>query len=110
MSDPGLLTIDPLPGGLDRWVFIHNQDHIRLAERAAQVSTDTFEQRILDPLPADIEDWLLDHQKSHDDLVQLTGVIGSDLQTVDFDDPRQRDAWLQINQQEHAAFAVALGI
>ncbi len=111
MSDPGLLAIDPEAGGIDRWTFIHNLDHIKLADAAnAKFPTAKLEYRILDPLPADLDDWLLDHQKSHDDLALVTKVITNDLQTVDFADQRQREAWLDLNQAEHNAFAVALGI
>ena len=65
---------------------------------------------ILDPIGDDLDQWLLDHQNAHNDLGRVTGVNNSDLQTVDFNDPGQRQAWLQINAQEHTTFGVALGI
>lgn len=111
MSDAGLLAIPPGPGGLEQWVFQHAQDHIRLAERVnLLLPAAKLEFQILDPLSADLDDWLLDHQHAHDDLCEITHVIGSDLETVDFRNPVQLEAWLQINQAEHAAFSVALGI
>lgn len=110
MSDPGLLSIDPYPGGLDRFLFIHNKDHENLTSRANFLTGGTLEFRILDPIPARIDDWLLDHQKSHDELAAITGVIGSDLLDVDFKNAAQREAWISINQLEHAAFAAILGI
>ncbi len=110
LSDPSLLSIDPQPGGVDRWVFYHSQDHNRLLIRANGHFNAKLEYRIIDPLPADLDQWLLDHQRLHDDLGNLTHFTNSDLQSVDFQDPRQRQAWLEINQQEHATFATALGI
>lgn len=111
MSDAGLLTIDEEAGGLERWLFIHNQDHIRLLTKALQsFPTAKFDFQILDPFPPEIDDWLLDHQRAHDDLASVTQVITNDLQTVDFTQERQRDAWLQLNNAEHVAFAVVLGI
>lgn len=109
-SDPGLLSIDPAPGGLDRWVFYHSQDHNRLIATANANFGGKLDYRIIDPLSADSDQWLLDHQRLHDDLAALTQYTNSDLQSVDFEDTAQRDAWLQINQQEHATFATALGI
>lgn len=110
MSDPGLLTIDQGPGGVERWAFIHNQDHNRLIAQASSRFNVVLPYRILDPIGIDFDQWLLDHQRAHDDMTDITGVIGSDLQTVDFTNARQRDAWLDLNEQEHAAFAAALGI
>lgn len=111
MSDPGLLYVDPESGGLERWLFIHNQDHNRLLAAAlAQFPTAAFDYKILDPLPADLDDWLLDHQRAHDDLASVTQVITNDLQTVDFADRAQREAWIQLNAAEHSAFAAVLGI
>ena len=109
-ADPSLLSIDPEPGGVDRWVFYHAQDHNRLIARANSAFGAKLEYRILDPLPSDLDQWLFDHQRLHDDLAALTQYTNSDLQTVDFENPAQRDAWLQINQQEHSTFSTALGI
>lgn len=110
MSDPGLLSISSEPGGLQRWAFTHNLDHNRLITAANTKYSGHLEFRILDPISLEFDDWLLDHQRAHDDLASFTGVDNSDLQSVNFKDPAERDAWLLINQQEHAAFAAVLGV
>lgn len=110
MTNPASLQgIDPMPGGLDIWAFDHARSHELLTLRANQLGA-KFVFRILDPISADLQGWLLDHQRSHNDLAQFTGFNNADLQTVDFQDPRQVQSWLEIDAQEHATFALALGI
>lgn len=106
-----LLTMDSGIGGTETWLFDHNQDHNLLL---GTVQTNTGKTQTFYILGAvygrNMQDWLLDHQRAHDDLCAATGVIGNDLQNVDFEDPRQRDAWFQLNESEHAAFHVALKV
>ena len=110
MTNPAaLLSIDTTPGGVDNWAFNHARDHDVLAAACAAAGSPILYQ-ILDPIGDDLDQWLLDHQRAHNDLGGVTGVNNSDLQTVDFSNPSQRQAWLQINQQEHTAFAAVLGI
>lgn len=110
MSDAGLLAVAPDAGGWEQWGFQHNLDHVRLAaEVNRRVPTAHLAFYLLDPFRPQ-EDWLLDHQRAHDDLALVLRGTGSDLQQVDFADPRQVDQWLQINWQEHAAYSDLLGI
>lgn len=106
-----ILNIDPGESGLDVWLFDHARDHELLT---AQVQTNTGKTQqffILGSLfGRNLQDWLLDHQKAHDELSAATGVTGNDLQDVSFEDLRQRDAWIQLNWQEHSAFHAALNI
>ena len=109
MSDPTLLTIDDGEGGLERWLFAHNLNHQALAAKVNELLPDAdLRFYILNPLSGIFDDWLLDHQKAHDDLCEVTGVTGSDLTTVDFENPRQKENWLQINAIEHDVFAQVL--
>lgn len=110
MSNPSILTIDPYPGGLDRWVFDHAQDHNNLVAAAQPHTSSVLKLYLLDPIGNNLSQWLLDHQQAHQDLGIITGVQTSDLQTVDLTDPGERNAWLELNWQEHAAFAAVLGI
>lgn len=110
-ANAGLLSIPPGEGGFEDWSFLHGQDHANLtAALNIEVPSAKLDFRILDPVSADITQWLLDHQRSHDDLSFYTGVTGSDLTTVDFDNPRELQAWIEINWQEHIAFAAVLGL
>lgn len=103
--------MDPGVGGLETWLFDHARDHDALVTAAQTKTGINYQRYILGAVfGRNMQDWLLDHQKAHDDLVSATGVIGNDLQSVDFEDPRQRQAWLQLDWQEHNAFHVALGI
>lgn len=111
MSTPaGLLNIGSEPGSFERFVFSHSQDHNNLILQANSAFGAKLEYRIIDPVGSDIDQWLLDHQRLHDDLGNLTGYKNADLQTVDFDNPAQRQAWIDINFAEHTTFSVALGL
>jgi hypothetical protein len=110
MSNPGLQYIGPEPGALERWVFSHAQDHNNLIAQANTLPNVTLQYRIIDPIGVDVDQWLEDHQVLHNELGNLTGFNNADLTTVDFKDPRQRQAWIDINFAEHQTFSVALGL
>lgn len=106
-----LLNMDQGEGGLEVWLFDHARDHDILITAAQKATGINYQRYILGAVfGKNMQDWLLDHQKAHDDLVSATGVIGNDLQDVDFNDEKQRAAWLQLDWQEHNAFHEALGV
>ncbi len=110
MSTPaGLLYIGTEPGAFERFIFSHAQDHNNLILRANSLGA-TLDYRIIDPMGVDIDQWLFDHQRLHDDLGTVTGFKNADLTVVDFEDPIQRQAWVDINFAEHTTFSVALGL
>lgn len=112
MSTPAsLMFFGAEPGALERFVFSHAQDHNNLIAQANLAPFNAgLEYRILDPLGVDLEQWLFDHQKLHNDLGTVTGLQNADLTVVDFQNPAQRQAWLDLNFAEHRTFSVALGL
>ncbi len=66
---------------------------------------------ILDPLSnADRRQFLLDHQNSHNYINAALGTLGNDLQEVNFDDPSQLSAWLDLDFTEHQTWMNVTGI
>jgi hypothetical protein len=97
------MNIDDSPGGLDRWSLSHAAHHDKITEflnaTAAAPGIGFF---ILDPINRrDTQQWLLDHQESHNLINSAFGISGNDLQDVDFADPNQVRAWLDLNFAEH---------
>lgn len=102
----GLVAIDPDAGGFNRWLFNHARDHDVLinAAIAKGAALNFYNLDVFSP------QWLFDHQRAHNDMANVTGIVNSDLETVDLTDARQLAAWLQIDALEHQQFGVALGV
>jgi hypothetical protein len=112
VSLAGIMDIDRGPGGLDRWGLSHAEHHQLVSEKLNSGANPAgVEFYILNPIdPHFIQDWLLQHQKSHDAINAALGVIGNDLQAVDFRDRRQVRAWLDLNFAEHSAWVQGTGV
>lgn len=99
--------------GLQQWLFWHAQDHLAIQSAIASASLGiiSLPVYVLDPVSkTDYVGFGLRHQSAHNDFNQLLGTQGSDLQSVEFNDPGQLRQWLYLNFQEHSAAHARLGI
>jgi hypothetical protein len=109
-----LVTLWELPQNENewaRWSFAHrdNTDVVRQAVRQ-QLGVNLSEYS-LDPIPFNaIQNWLAWNQNSHNDINDALGTQGSDLQDVDFTDPRQLEAWVYLHVQEHTTWCNRLKV
>lgn len=99
------------PQGFRQWVWDNAQDHIEIVTGIHQLTGTALNQYIIDPFPErEPGVWLATHQSAHDDMNQFLGLPGNNLQTVDFKNRQQLEAWLWLHWQEHAAVRNAIGI
>ena len=54
--------------------------------------------------------WLERNQLYHNDMDSVNNLQGSSLIEVDFNEPRQAEAWIYIHWQEHNAAGFKLGV
>lgn len=111
MSLAALLYPPPTPSGWTEWVYqnlTHHQAVINAARDTGKGSLILYQIWPWNPHAA--QDWLLQHQSQHDDMNTLYGVNGSDLSTLNFDDKREVDAWLQLHFYEHQDVAARCGV
>jgi hypothetical protein len=84
------------------WSFHHRLSHdaIRQAVLAQQnLNLTDYE---LDPIPSSaITDWLERNEQTHLDMNAAVGSQGSDLQSVDLTDVRQKESWIYLHYLEH---------
>src|SRR5690348_8916821 len=101
----------PTEQGWTEWAFQHYQDHVALI---AAIKRDTGANLPLYEIypinPNDTTTWLEQHARQHADMLAVYGIIGSDLSTVDFENKRQKDAWLWLNFTEHRSVRDATGL
>ena len=95
----------------DIWTHANDADHreiIFAIQRKFNVNLTPY---VISPLPVyDKEGWLWRHQTMHNDMTSVTGVAGNDLGDVDFTQPQQVAAWMQLHFQEHQLVRLRLGI
>jgi hypothetical protein len=57
---------------------------------------------VLDPIAGfDRDNWLRRHQTAHNDMNEVLGIAGNDLSDVDFKNPKELQAWINLHAQEH---------
>lgn len=99
------------PRSLEEWALNHSADHdeIRQAIRAQNIATLPEYQLY----PVNWHDWqgfALRHQLAHNEANEALGIGGADLQTVDFNDPKQAAEWHFSHFAEHLGQRAALKI
>lgn len=94
-----------------RWSFAH-RDHHQIIRQAIQAKLGTvLPDYQLDPIPEnDFPGWLNRNDSTHEDMNSALGLQSVNLLDVDFNDDKQRQAWVYLHYQEHFAAAAALGI
>ena len=105
-ASPSLQVLGEGFGAWESWLRTHQNDH----KQAALASKTTLP--ILDPV--DMEDaesrakWLEAHAQAHDDVNAYLRIAGADLTELDWDNPRQVSAWIDLNYLEHQQWSNSL--
>ena len=111
MTLASLLDIPPGDSGFQYYSFAHYQDHLEIVQALLKVKNVRAPVYVIDPVPLnDTQGFLLRHQQFHNDMNGTLNLEGTDLQTVNFKNPRDREIWIYQNFREHFAARQALGI
>jgi hypothetical protein len=101
----------PTKHGLDEWAFHHWAHHQAIINAAFSVKGVRLQLYQIWPIdPHNLEGWLDLHQQQHSDMNQLYGVIGADLSSVDFTNPKEAQAFFNLNYLEHQSVAQRCGV
>jgi hypothetical protein len=85
--------------------------HTRIAESIFAAGGTRLLVQPLDQIPLfATEVWLQKHQQMHNDLNKLLGSTGFDLSSVDFNNQREVEAFIELHAKEHYRFADETGI
>ena len=99
----------PADDGFEQWLF-NNYAHHRAINAGASGIGATIGQYMIYPVQqTSLRDFLEQHQRWHNDMCGALGIAGNDLSNVDFNDEKQKDAWMFLHYQEHLAAATLLG-
>jgi hypothetical protein len=111
MGLPSIFNIPGSPEQLAHWSFSHAQHHYNILQYIQNTQSVVLTNYILDPFdPRDVERWLWQHQQMHFDMDNALGILGFDLTSVDWSNPEQLAAWIQLNAQEHLDAANITGV
>lgn len=111
MSLVNLLNVPRTPSELNQWSWENKSSHLRIIQAIQQQKGITLQQYLLDPINEnDIPTFLEREQQQHNDMNQALGLQGSDLDSVDWKDEKQREAWFWQDYQEHLDAESALKI
>ena len=98
-ASPSLQGIGDGLGAFESWLRSHQTAH-----QQAALATNTF-LPILDPFNLESqvarEGWLKDHARAHDEVNAYLNIAGSDLTELNWDNPREVQAWVDLNFLEH---------
>ena len=98
-ASPSLTNISEGFGAFESWLRAHQSSHSDAAR-----ATSTF-LPILDPFDLQNEEarevWLADHARAHDEVNAYLNIAGSDLTELDWSNPREVQAWVDLNFLEH---------
>lgn len=93
------------------WGLAHELIHQQMIEAIAAAGGGQLQQYQLYPFSTDrMDDFLERNQRAHADINELLNLNSTDLLEVDFEDERERAAWVKIHHQEHFDMAQRLGI
>ena len=110
---PALLNIPRSEGDWRIWSFNHRDQHDLIRQAILVKYNINLNAYPLDPIP-ESEDgllqWLAWNQQSHDDFTGVLNLQSSDLESVDFKNASQTEAWIFLHYEEHFSAAAALGI
>ena len=105
-ASPSLTSISPGFGGLQFWLRAHQQAH-----RQAALATNTF-LPIIDPFDESNatarEAWLADHARAHNEVNAYLKIAGADLTELNWENPGEVQAWVDLNFLEHQQWANSL--
>lgn len=96
---------------LSIWSFHNYDSHDRIIGAIFNQGGALLTRYPLDPISTqDPGDWLRTHQTMHNDMNAQLGLSGSDLTDVNWEDPRELEAWSFLHAVEHRAAENQLGI
>jgi len=111
MSLASILYPSPARGGHEEWTFANYQHHLAILGGLKRKFNQDFILYRLWPAPENVIQGFLDqHQQQHNDMNAALGLPSRDLNTVDFSNDKQRDAWMWLHFLEHLNVAKALGV
>lgn len=110
MSLAAILYPSPTVGGHEEWTFANYQHHLAILAGMGRRFDQNFTLYRLWPAPQEALQGFLDqHQQQHNEMNAALGLPSRDLNTVDFTNDKQRDAWMWLHFLEHLNAAKALG-
>ena len=105
-ASPSLTSISPGFGGLAFWLRAHQDAH-----RGAAQATNTF-LPVIDPFDVNNETaretWLADHARAHNEVNAYLKIAGADLTELNWNNPAEVQAWVDLNFLEHEQWASSL--
>lgn len=109
MGLPTVLYPPPDERGFDTWFFDNHAQHVSINQAAAKQNLQIGSYLIYPATLASITDFLEQHQRWHNDMNAALGIAGNDLSQVDFNNDKEKDAWMFLHYQEHLAAVTKLG-
>lgn len=105
MPIANLFNIPGTPEEFQEWATAHATHHLDIINTIYVTMAIALPQYCLDPFnpddPNSAETWAYLHQTMHQNQNTVLGIKGFDLSAVDWQDARQRAAWIQLNANEH---------
>jgi hypothetical protein len=93
------------------WSFNHANEHFLIRAAVLAQHNIALPEYVLDPVNlADPAAFLDQHQQIHNATDAILGISTLDLTDVDWNDPGQREGWIQLNATLHVAESNALEI
>lgn len=93
------------------WSFAHRDHHQQIRQAIQAKGGAVLQDYQLDPISEqDFQGWLQRNSQTHGDMNGALGLQGVDLLDVDFQDDKERQAWVFLHYQEHFNAAAKLGI
>jgi len=93
------------------WSFAHRIEHERIRDAIQAQASINLPSAVIEPINIDdMQNWLTRHQALHADFTGVLNIQSSDLETVKFDDLKQRRAWIELHYFEHFLANSVLGI
>jgi hypothetical protein len=113
-----LATLFNVPTGtgdqtaFDEFSFSNQDSHNKIIAAIFAQKNITLTIYQVDPMVFEGDVWLgsLDHQAMHNDMNGVTGVLGNDWTSVDWNDPQQASYFHQLHGAEHQQNEQILGI
>jgi hypothetical protein len=111
MSIASLFNTPNTDDEMSAWSFNHMAEHRLINDAILTQHNIALPEYILDPVNlADPQAFLNLHQQMHNNTDAALGISQQNLLEVDWNDPGQREGWIQLNAQLHVAESNALEI
>ena len=106
-----LFNVPKSPASLNQFAFNNDAEHVHIIDAILLQNSVMLDRYIINPIPLDdSRGWARRHQIMHNAMNRELNLQGQDLSSVDFNDERALEAWIQIHVQEHYKANLALNI